>query len=136
MSAFGRAKWGEDYEDWDEEPEPRHTRRYNCGGFASYYGPCGATDCESCYPGGSDEDEDREETMTTSKVVTARKARFVGKPNEIRPGDRVRVTSGFTYKSGGERTGYLRKSYQRLSKGPAWTVEITVTVEPLEATMI
>ena len=24
--------------------------RYNCGGFDSYHGPCGAHDCTSCYP--------------------------------------------------------------------------------------
>jgi hypothetical protein len=22
-----------------------------CGGWSAYYGPCGATDCPSCYPG-------------------------------------------------------------------------------------
>ena len=25
--------------------------RYRCGGYASYTGHCGATDCETCYPG-------------------------------------------------------------------------------------
>ena len=25
--------------------------RYRCGGWASFDGPCGATDCEDCYPG-------------------------------------------------------------------------------------
>lgn len=28
---------------------------YSCGGFASYYGPCGAEDCSSCFPGGNSE---------------------------------------------------------------------------------
>ncbi len=25
-------------------------RVYNCGGWASYYGPCGADDCLWCHP--------------------------------------------------------------------------------------
>ena len=102
--------------------------RYNCGGFASWDGPCGATDCCSCYPGGCDEDEpdesdeDEELVVQTIKFVTARKARpaFYGK-SEIRIGDRVRVTSGFTYEEGGPRTGYFR-SYNLVTKGPAWNV--------------
>lgn len=31
-------------------------RRYRCGGWSSWSGPCGATDCESCYPGGGGDD--------------------------------------------------------------------------------
>lgn len=29
----------------------RFEQTYSCGGFASYYGPCGAEDCSSCFPG-------------------------------------------------------------------------------------
>jgi hypothetical protein len=66
-----------------------------------------------------------EHEATTSKVVTARKARKVGTSGEVRPGDRVCVTSGFTYRTGGnrERTGYLPRTYKRLSCGPNWTDE-------------
>lgn len=107
-----------DYDYDYDRPARRNT--YRCGGWASYYGPCGATDCESCYPGGCAEDEDREEEATTSRIVKARKARYVGTFREIRPGDKVRVTSGFNYQPGGPRTGYLPKDYHRVMKGPAW----------------
>ena len=80
---------------------------------------CGAGDCRSCYPNGCDEPEEDESAMTY-KTVTARKARFVGKVGEIRVGDTVRVTSGFMYQKDGPRTGYLRKGYRRIAKGPAW----------------
>lgn len=66
------------------------------------------------------EDEEEEESVFTTKIVTARKARFVGRPGEIRKGDTVKVTSGFTYKVGGPRTGYFVPSYTRMVKGPAW----------------
>lgn len=111
-----------------EERAARRRPRYRCGGFASYYGPCGATDCDSCYPGGgydSDDAEPEEQEKVVSKVVTARKARFVGMFGEIRPGDKVRVTSGFTYQPNGPRTGYFRR-YSRVTKGPAWS-EVVVT---------
>ena len=26
---------------------------YRCGGYADYYGHCGALDCETCHPGGA-----------------------------------------------------------------------------------
>jgi hypothetical protein len=66
-------------------------------------------------------EEDEETTGETSIVttVTARKSLYVGASCEIRPGDRVRVTTGFTYEKGGPRTGYFRQSY-RVAKGPAW----------------
>ncbi len=31
--------------------------KYSCGGFASWDGPCGATDCNSCFPGGCGDEE-------------------------------------------------------------------------------
>jgi len=50
-----------DERDYDEAPRKK---RYRCGGWASYYGPCGAYDCEDCYPGGSDEPEDAPEDVS------------------------------------------------------------------------
>ena len=110
-------------------PSPAQERRmrrsrYSCGGYASYTGHCGATDCSTCNPGGGDDEEEQEEQeTTTAKVVTARKARYEGTYREIRPGDRVRVTSGFAYKKDGPRTGYLPKRYHRVACGPNWTDE-------------
>lgn len=108
--------------DYDDAPRTRRTHTFNCGGWASYNGPCGAYDCASCYPGGcgSENTEPEEQETRTSRTVTARKARYVGTSREIRPGDKVRVTSGFTYEPNGRRTGYLPKRYQRIAKGPAW----------------
>jgi len=104
--------------------ERRMRSRYSCGGYASYTGHCGAYDCSTCYPGGGyDEEEPEEQEALTSKTVTARKGRYEGTAREIRPGDRVRVTSGFTYVEGGPRTGYLSKGYSRVSCGPNWTDE-------------
>lgn len=48
------------------------------------------------------DEETVEETVERLRVVTARKAR-----GDIRPGDLVRVSDGFTYEVGGRRTGYL-----------------------------
>ncbi len=97
--------------------ERRQRNRYRCSD-----GYCGATDCSRCYPGGCD-DEAREEDTTTSKVVTARKARYAGTASEIRPGDRVRVTTGFSYVVGGPRLKYNPRTYRRVSCGPNWTAE-------------
>ncbi len=110
--------------------ERRMRRRYSCGGYASYTGHCGATDCATCYPGSWDQDDDEEriEEATTSKVVTARKARPGNTRTEIRPGDRVRVTSGFAYEVDGPRMGYLPKRYTRLAKGPNWNTDTVATV--------
>jgi hypothetical protein len=105
-------------------PGYRNRNRYRCGGYASYDGHCGATDCDTCYPGGCDEeDEDRVEETTTRKRVIARKARSDRGGNEIRPGDTVVVFGGFSYIPGGPRVGYLPKTYLRIAKGPAWTEE-------------
>jgi hypothetical protein len=79
-------------------------------------GPYSEWQCGGCY----EDEHGREEETSSSKVVTARKARFVGKAYEIRPGDRVKVTSGFRYMVGGPRTGYFRYR-TRVTKGPAWT---------------
>ena len=43
---------------YDEREEQR--RRGGCAGWASWRGPCGATDCPTCYPGGEWTCEDEE----------------------------------------------------------------------------
>lgn len=108
------------YDDRDEAEYAPRRRRYSCGGFASYNGPCGATDCRSCYPDGGQYEAESEAEERTSKVqvkvVTARKARpALG----IKVGDKVRVTSSYTYQVNGPRTGYTH-SYVRVAKGPGW----------------
>lgn len=59
-------------------------------------------------------------TAETVKFVTARKERgYPGTPGWILPGDRVEVTSGFTYQKNGKRTGYFR-NYKLVMRGPSW----------------
>jgi hypothetical protein len=118
-----------DYDDYDYDRPARRTR-YRCGGYGSYYGHCGATDCETCYPGCSDrEEEEPEGKVEVFKTVKARKARNVGQYNEIKVGDTVRVTSGFDYERGGPRIGYFR-TYTRIAKGPAWDSEGSSLTHP------
>ena len=109
---------GDDGRDHEHDLEDRPARRFRCGGPASYHGSCGGTDCESCYPGGSDEDGLE---VRTSKIVKARKAHNLGMYDEVRPGDTAEVYGGFTYQPNGPRTGYTPKSYRRIAKGPAWS---------------
>jgi hypothetical protein len=52
-----------------------------------------------------DEDEVTEKVATRTRVRVARKAR-----GNIRTGDLIQVTDGFTYEVGGGRTGYLRQT--------------------------
>ena len=60
-----------------------------------------------------EEDEQEEELATRqSKLVIARKAR-----GHILPGDCVRVTTGFSYKKNGPRTGYFKYEV-RVGYGP------------------
>ena len=88
----------------------------NCHGVD---GPCGALDCTYCH-GDVDVPDDQElESKVQVRIVTARKARFCGRTNEIRPGDVVKTRSWFTYLDGGRRLNY-EHTYQRLAKGPAW----------------
>jgi hypothetical protein len=101
--------------------ERRNRHRYSCGD-----GMCGALDCYRCRGAAALDfmEEDRDKEAIFTKDVVARKARHVGNPwHEIRPGDLVRVISGFYYKEGGPRTGYMDKEYHRLKKGPAWEDE-------------
>lgn len=71
---------------------------------------------------------DQEKETCTVKVVIARKDR---KNGCIRKGDKIRVTSGFTYIVDGPRTGYFRNEVL-LERGPAWYTDkgtLRVTVE-------
>ncbi len=43
-----------------DEPRGRGRTPRGCGGHANYTGPCGATDCPSCYPFSWDRDEEEE----------------------------------------------------------------------------
>jgi len=89
---------------------------------------CGAYDCEACRPGCNDpeedepteEDEPSEVTTKTTRRVIARKARYAGLISEIRVGDTVDVTKGFTYEVNGPRTGYLSPRYERIRRGKRW----------------
>ncbi|OHD23656.1 MAG: hypothetical protein A2Y38_23445 [Spirochaetes bacterium GWB1_59_5] len=72
----------------------------------------------SSYDDTENESEVASSKMTT-KIVIARKARYVGTAGEIRVGDRVEVTSWFDYVVGGERTRYAHV-YRRVTKGSAW----------------
>jgi len=112
-----------DYDDYDERMEARaearsRSYRYNCGGFASYDGPCGAPDCGSCRNGAppweEDEDGEEDETCFSSYHIASRdypEAR-------IAKGDLYLRTSGFTYVKGGARTRYARKKKTLMVKAP------------------
>lgn len=63
--------------------------------------------------------ENAEEEAWTVKYKIARKAR-TSRFTQIRVGDLIRVTTGFTYKKGGERTGYLSPRVCAVMHGPAW----------------
>lgn len=60
-----------------------------------------------------------EETSQT-EYRYARKGRYAGFPDEIRPGDLISVRGGFDYYEGGRRARYHARIYTRLAKGPAW----------------
>ena len=110
---------------YDGPPSGGRRHQGQCGGYASVTGHCGALDCETCYPGHEDStyEETAIETVRSSKTRTAQKARFQGQPNEIRPGDKVSVSTGVRYQRGGARIGFLPRIHTRISKGPAWPEE-------------
>ena len=81
-----------------------------------------------------DEDDVTLESKGTTRISTARKDRVraickMGDKGEwvtvnetyIRKGDKVMVTSYFTYEKNGPRTGY-HHSYTLIAKGPNWDV--------------
>ena len=70
-------------------------------------------------------DNDEVEVTRNVRVTTARAPRTAEgierrARNGIRPGDRIQVTSGFTYDVGGARTGYYRTEHL-LNRGPNWS---------------
>ena len=98
--------------------------RYSCGGFASWHGPCGASDCGSCRNGAPpwEEEEEEEEEVRRTVYRVVRKSRKgpcqVAPPHgRYEPGDLVRVESGFWYTPGGPRLGYFRREV-RVGLGP------------------
>lgn len=145
---------------WDAKAEyaaemaeqKRRTYKYNCGGFASYHGPCGASDCGSCRNGPPpwEEEDDAEPCLCgkcnwdgspwddarcsdcdtgpltmgrrISKTHTARKSYGSGQ-YEIRPGDLYRRTVQFAHWPNGPST--LEVSRTRLEKGPAWAEDLS-----------
>ena len=46
------------------------SKSYRCGGWSSYYGPCGALDCESCYPGCNNEPTALYETKLVLRIFS------------------------------------------------------------------
>ena len=41
-----------DYLNYEDDAAGR-VKEYRCGGYGSYFGHCGAEDCETCHPGGA-----------------------------------------------------------------------------------
>jgi len=77
-------------------------------GYGEY--PCGSQDCSNCnYPERWEEDGPRSGRSEHVKVVTARKARVDENGNQILPGDRVRVVTGFYFQENGPRGNYFRR---------------------------
>lgn len=114
-----------DHGDYDRYPDydgPRGGRnrsgyQYHCGGFASYDGPCGASDCGDCRNGAPPwEEQDEGDEVKTTSVTTyhvATKARGF-----VRVGDMVARTTGFTYEEGGRRTGYAEATERVVARAP------------------
>jgi len=122
LDDFARERFKDEREEYSAEEQ----RRRRIRSMACRDGFCGAMDCPTCRGESayaydeSEEEEEEQESRRTQRVVTARKARFIGLPQEIRAGDKVSVTSWFSHKDGGARTGY-HHWYHRLEKGPAWS---------------
>lgn len=119
--------------DYDDAPSEYRTRRtvYRCGGYASSTGHCGATDCETCYPGcstrGDRELSDIEERLqsvgykqvgymewekqVSTKVHVARRDHADG---TVKAGQRYRVTTT-RYADGETGKSYLKHQKVMLS---------------------
>jgi len=65
-------------------------------------------------------DEEPSESEALTRYVTARKARYVGSPCEVREGDKVLVKSYFTYDEETHKRLAYHHSYSRVAKGSAW----------------
>jgi hypothetical protein len=99
-----------DYEppDRDYDETPRRAKRYRCGGYASSSGHCGATDCDTCYPGGGQDEEensplarrlyasgyrdDGDGEWSKQLSVTTRVARRDHKDGKVKAGDQYQET--------------------------------------------
>ena len=116
----------DDYGDYDGYRTQRTI--YRCGGYASRSGHCGATDCETCYPGCStrvEELTDVEERLQTAgyKLVDEEGREWekrVGVRTHVARRDHVdgRVKAGQKYQVTTMRCadGETGKSYQRHRK--------------------
>jgi len=109
----------DDYDRMEEREQNRSSYKYNCGGFASWDGPCGASDCSSCRngsDGGEDESTEKETTQVTFHIArTAFRTTFGATVN---PGDLYSRETGFTYEPGGARTGYQTPKVMPVSRPP------------------
>jgi hypothetical protein len=103
------------YDEHDEYEVTTSRYKYNCGGWASYSGPCGASDCGSCRNGSPDEEEE-EGGSTVSRLlhIAAKDYEYAG----IRRGDLYTRTTGFSYITGGKRTGYMGAERRLAERGP------------------
>lgn len=99
------------YRDHDYDPADYYDEE--CGGASD--------ECEGC--------DGCTETSTTTRTVIARAPRSeAGRERRaksgIRPGDKIRVTTGFEYQTGGgPRIGYVRRCEQLVEPGPAWSAD-------------
>ena len=90
--------------------------RYNCGGFASYDGPCGASDCGSCRNGPAPWEEEEEEACESSDYSSYR----ISSRDRagINAGDLYVRVSGFEFIRGGRRTQYWANN-TLVARGPS-----------------
>jgi len=99
----------------------RTTYTYSCGGFASYHGPCGASDCGSCRNGAPpwemEADEDEDDAEMTSAAAESYRLASRDISHDIRAGDLYRRLRWFSYNKGGPRTGYAVGHYL-VARGP------------------
>ena len=112
-----------DYDDCDRRADAESERsryKYNCGGFASWDGPCGASDCSSCrnHDGGDGDEESTEKEVTNVTFHIARRAFRATFGATVNPGDLYSRETGFTYEPGGARTGYQHPKVLPVSRPP------------------
>lgn len=110
-----------------DAPERTPRYKYNCGGLASWSGPCGASDCGSCRNGPApweedddddEDDDDNDETAETFSLYIASRDNAYTGGKAIGKGDLYERTTGFKYVDGGERTGYLDPKCRLVARAP------------------
>ena len=97
------------YQEYYDEPPPRPA--YRCGGYASSSGHCGATDCDTCYPGSWSDEEEESQPETVRDLSS----------------------SGYTFLEGVWSRGISRKTHTarrdhndgRIKKGQSYTKTTT-----------